>query len=99
MVYYNEFVNKESQLEVSPQNKAKMVIKILEQAGKKKVLFGHSSDGDYSSMLKMVKKYNLRFHYAAGSKSSIVSNTNIVFSSYPGALCKRFEFILVKNIR
>lgn len=90
MVYYNEFVNKESQLEVSPQNKAKIVLKILEQSGKKKVLFGHSSDGDYSSMLKMVKKYHLRFHYAAGFKSSIVPNSNIIFSSYPGAICKTF---------
>ena len=96
MVYYNEFVNKESQLEVSPQNKAKMVLKILQQSGKKNVLFGHSSDGDYSCMLKMVKKYHLRYHFAAGSKSSIVPNTNIVFSSYPGALCKMMRLWSLK---
>ncbi|KFB43878.1 AGAP005971-PA-like protein [Anopheles sinensis] len=64
-VYYTNFLMEDSGLEPEPA-KGMMLLKLLRQSnGLSKVLLGHTSDGSYSSMLRMVKKYTLRYHFSS----------------------------------
>lgn len=97
--YYNMFVNnEEEEFEMNPENVGKMLLKITEEAdGRPRILFGHSSEGEYSSMIKMVKNYRMRYHFHEKYDSKLVSNTNIEFSSYPGVLSSSDEFYVLSG--
>lgn len=96
-LYYNEFVadNDDDQMEVYPRV-GKMVLNILikEDGKKPEVLIGHSSDGDYRSMLKVVKTYRFNYHHSPEPGSRLVINTDITFTSYPGSIASSDDFYL-----
>jgi Phospholipase B len=80
-------------VEVSPRV-GKMVLKVVtEGEGQPKILIGHSSDGDYNSMLKVVKTYRFNYHHRS-ELSRIVTNTDITFTSYPASLASSDDFYL-----
>lgn len=94
-IYYNEFVadNEDDQMDVNPRV-GKMVLNILLKEGNKpEVLIGHSSDGDYSSMLKIVKTYRFNYHHSPEA-GRLVTNTDITFTSYPGSISSSDDFYL-----
>lgn len=79
-------------MEISPRV-GKMVLKILmEEDDQPKILVGHSSGGDYNSMLKIVKTYRFNYHHGPEASSRLVTNTDITFSSYPGAIASSDSF-------
>lgn len=96
-IYYNEFVIDEDdvQLDVNPRV-GKMVLKILmaDEDEQPKVLVGHSSDGEYSSMLKIVKTYRFNYHHGPDASSRLVTNTDITFTSYPASMASSDAFYL-----
>lgn len=96
-IYYNEFVadNDDDKMDVNPRV-GKMVLNILlkEEGKKPEVLIGHSSDGDYSSMLKVVKTYRFNYHHSPEAGSRLVTNTDITFTSYPGSIASSDDFYL-----
>lgn len=113
-VYYTNFLMADSGLEPEPA-KGMMLLKLLRQPnGLAKILLGHTTDGSYSSMLRMVKKYTLRYHFSfeisrlasvpkVGSEDQedphVVPGTNIVFSGYPGVLASLDDFYVIKGRR
>jgi len=96
-IYYNEFLadNDDDRMAVNPRV-GKMVLNILlkEEGKKPEVLIGHSSDGDYSSMLKVVKTYRFNYHHSPEAGSRLVTNTDITFTSYPGSIASSDDFYL-----
>lgn len=95
--YYNEFVaDVDDEQMIDNPKVGKMVLKILMQDEDKqpKLLVGHSSDGDYSSMLKVVKTYRFNYHHGPEIGSRLVTNTDITFTSYPGSIASSDEFYL-----
>lgn len=62
-----------------------------------KIIMGHSTDGPYSSMLRMHKHYYFRYHLSPNTKSHIVPGTNISFTGYPGTLYSSDDFYVVSN--
>lgn len=96
-IYFNEFVadNPDEQMDVNPRV-GKMVLNILlsEDGKKPEVIIGHSSDGDYSSMLKIVKTYRFNYHQTPEAGSRLVTNTDITFTSYPGSIASSDDFYL-----
>uniref|UniRef100_A0A182T4P8 Phospholipase B-like n=1 Tax=Anopheles maculatus TaxID=74869 RepID=A0A182T4P8_9DIPT len=111
-IYYTNFLVENSGLKPDPA-KGIMLLKLLKQPnGLSKILLGHTSDGSYSSMLRMVKKYTLRYHFStdvlrpAASKkdaevedNSVVPGTNIVFTGYPGVLASLDDFYVINGRR
>lgn len=57
------------------------------------MLIGHSSDGDYNSMLKIIKTYRFNYHQASND-NHLVANTDITFTSYPGVIASTDDFYL-----
>lgn len=96
-IYYNEFVedDDDEKMENNPRV-GKMVLKILmkDEDEQPEVLIGHSSDGAYSSMLKVVKTYRFNYHHGPEVGSRLVTNTDITFTSYPGSIASSDEFYL-----
>nr|XP_040240576.2 putative phospholipase B-like lamina ancestor [Anopheles coluzzii]XP_040240577.2 putative phospholipase B-like lamina ancestor [Anopheles coluzzii]XP_040240578.2 putative phospholipase B-like lamina ancestor [Anopheles coluzzii]XP_040240579.2 putative phospholipase B-like lamina ancestor [Anopheles coluzzii]XP_040240580.2 putative phospholipase B-like lamina ancestor [Anopheles coluzzii]XP_049461771.1 putative phospholipase B-like lamina ancestor [Anopheles coluzzii] len=111
-IYYTNFLMENSGLKPEPA-KGIMLLKLLQQPnGQSKVLLGHTSDGSYSSMLRMVKKYTLRYHLSAETARTVVSaqaaededravvpGTNIVFTGYPGVLASLDDFYVISGRR
>ena len=98
-IYYNEFVTDdvEDSMNIHPRV-AKMILKIMTEDGEHpKVYVGQSSDGDYSSMLKIVKTYRFNYHHGPEASSRLVTNTDITFTSYPGALASSDDFYLAEG--
>uniref|UniRef100_A0A182IKY9 Phospholipase B-like n=1 Tax=Anopheles atroparvus TaxID=41427 RepID=A0A182IKY9_ANOAO len=109
-VYYTNFLMEESGLEPEPA-KGMMLLKLLRQPnGLSKILLGHTSDGSYSSMMRMVKKYTLRYHFSSelsrvasvpkvdGKEEEdprVVPGTHIVFTGYPGVLASLDDFYVI----
>lgn len=94
-LFYNEFVIDfdDDKVEINPRV-GKMVLKVsVEGEGQPKILIGHSSDGEYSSMLKMVKTYRFNYHHGP-ENSRLVVNTDITFTSYPGSIASSDDFYL-----
>lgn len=96
-VYYNEFVADydDEKMEVNPRV-GKMVLNILmkDEAKKPEIIIGHSSDGDYTSMLKVVKTYRFNYHHSPEAGSRLVTNTDITFTSYPGSIASSDDFYI-----
>ncbi|XP_035914247.1 putative phospholipase B-like lamina ancestor [Anopheles stephensi] len=111
-IYYTNFLMENSGLKPDPA-KGIMLLKLLKQPnGLSKILLGHTSDGSYSSMLRMVKKYTLRYHFSADDvrpvapkkdveveDNSVVPGTNIVFTGYPGVLASLDDFYVINGRR
>uniref|UniRef100_A0AAG5DH59 Phospholipase B-like n=1 Tax=Anopheles atroparvus TaxID=41427 RepID=A0AAG5DH59_ANOAO len=109
-VYYTNFLMEGSGLEPEPA-KGMMLLKLLRQPnGLSKILLGHTSDGSYSSMMRMVKKYTLRYHFSSelsrvasvpkvdGKEEEdprVVPGTHIVFTGYPGVLASLDDFYVI----
>ncbi|CRK99634.1 CLUMA_CG012945, isoform A [Clunio marinus] len=98
-IYYNEFVanDEKNEVEIMPRV-GQMILKVLSNdMGQPKILVGHSADGDYNSMLKIVKTYRFKFHQGPDASSRLVANTDITFSSYPGAITSSDDFYLASG--
>lgn len=98
--YYMNYLDGESGLQLEPV-KGMMLLKILESGGGLvKLLLGHTSDGSYASMLRMVKKYTLRYHFSEDcSVDRVVPSTNIVFTGYPAVLASLDDFYMLSGDR
>lgn len=102
-VYFENFVQKqpEGMEYLTTPVKASMVVKYLNEMDEqgemvaKKVLIGHSSDGYYSSMLRMLKKYKFHYHYTGTHKSHQVAGVDIAFTGYPGSLASSDDFYTI----
>uniref|UniRef100_A0A023EVM6 Phospholipase B-like n=1 Tax=Aedes albopictus TaxID=7160 RepID=A0A023EVM6_AEDAL len=96
--YYMNFLDSESGMQVEP-NKGMMLLKLVESVtGKVNILLGHTSDGSYASMLRMMKKYTLNYHFSEESiVERVVPNTNIVFTGYPAVLASLDDFYMLSG--
>lgn len=99
-VYYNKYVQEdESNFVDVHENVEKMIINLVSNSdGPTKLNIGHSSDGEYSEMLKIVKTYRFNYHQGPRDFSShLVSNTDITFTSYPGLIASTDDFYLANG--
>lgn len=93
--YYNQFIldDEEDKLTINPIV-GKMVLKIvIDENSHPKLLFAHSSDGDYAEMLKIIKTYRFNYHHTVEA-SRLVVNTDITFTSSPGAIASSDDFYI-----
>lgn len=91
-IYYMKFIDQKSKLSLD-SFKAVMLLKIFEN----RIYFGHSSDGKYGDMLRMIKKYKFNFHFSESHKSNIVPGSNIEFTGYPGAIASQDDFYMISG--
>lgn len=98
--YYMNFLDGESGLNLEP-NKGMVLLKILENTGGLvKILLGHTSDGNYAAMMRVMKKYTLNFHFSeTSSVDRVIPNTNIVFTGYPAVLASLDDFYMLSGKR
>lgn len=98
-IYFENFVNYSDEYEYhAAPPKASMLLNFLSADGAiKKVLIGHSSDGSYSSMLRMLKKYKFHFHYGHDHRSPEVSGIDIAFTGYPGCISSHDDFYMIRG--
>lgn len=95
-VYYDQIVLKNDDRNMTiEQPKGTMVFRILEQEGLVKALFGHSSSGSYSAMLRMIKKYRFYYHFSSDPNSHLVPGINITFTGYPGIISSADDFYMI----
>ncbi len=98
-IYYENFIsNKSSEYEYQPHPaRASMLIKSIdsENGTARKVLIGHSSEGSYASMLRVLKKYKFHYHFSTAHKTNEVSGVDIAFTSYPGSLASSDDFYII----
>lgn len=94
-IYYNEYVEEDEKnfMEI-PKNVEKMIINLVIGEETSSIDIGHSSDGDYSSMLKIVKTYRFNYHQGPEFSHHLVPNTDITFTSYPGIIASTDDFYL-----
>lgn len=62
----------------------------------RQVLIGHSSDGNYTTMLRMLKRYKFHYHRTEMSRHE-VAGISVVFTGYPGALASSDDFYIVSG--
>lgn len=98
--YYTSFLDSDSGMDMEP-NKGMILLKLVESlSGKVSIMLGHTSDGSYASMLRMIKKYTLNFHFCEQSSvDRVVPNTNIVFTGYPAVLASLDDFYMLSGKR
>lgn len=86
-VYFNEFVAETDEDQVKTQMLlGKMLFKVspgMTNNSLPKILIAHTSSGEYASMLKIVKTYRFNYHF---QPHNLVTNTDITFTSQPGAI-------------
>lgn len=92
--YYGKFIDPQY-LDGNKPKTGMMFLKLLTQDRNASFMFGHSSDGSYSSMLRMNKRYNLRYHFSAKHNSPLVPGVNISFTGFPGTIYSSDDFYLV----
>ncbi|KAH8406810.1 hypothetical protein KR222_004224 [Zaprionus bogoriensis] len=68
-----------------------------QQARSLQLLFGHSTAGSYSSMLRIQKRYKFHYHFAPDTRSNTVPGVDITFTGYPGILGSTDDFYVVKG--
>lgn len=61
------------------------------------LLFGHSTAGSYSSMIRIQKRYKFHFHFSPDTRSNTVPGVDITFTGYPGILGSTDDFYVVKG--
>lgn len=98
-IYYENFINnRTSEYEYQPHPaKASMLLKSLESENgtSRKILIGHSSEGSYASMLRVLKKYKFHYHFSTSHKTNEVSGVDIAFTSYPASLASSDDFYII----
>uniref|UniRef100_U5EWZ1 Phospholipase B-like n=1 Tax=Corethrella appendiculata TaxID=1370023 RepID=U5EWZ1_9DIPT len=96
-LYYKNLVKNDSQIDVD-ETKGQIMLRILENDSFVKILLGHTSDGSYTSMLRVLKKYTFRYHYSSEHhKSNLIPGTNIMFTSYPGVISSLDDFYVISG--
>lgn len=97
-IYYENFVkNSTSEYQYEPHPaKASMLLKSVESENgtARKVLIGHSSEGSYAAMLRVLKKYKFHYHFSTSQKNE-VSGVDVAFTSYPGSLASSDDFYII----
>ncbi|KAH8269961.1 hypothetical protein KR018_000851 [Drosophila ironensis] len=73
---------------IVPQEKSPQTLQLL---------FGHSTAGSYSSMLRIQKRYKFHYHFAPNPKSNTIPGVDITFTGYPGILGSTDDFYVVKG--
>lgn len=102
-IYYENYVLKEGSGTNSEKNfflpSATMFTKIFqtEDSSGWQLLFGHSSAGSYSSMLRIQKRYKFRYHFSPDQRSNSVPGVDVSFTGYPGILGSTDDFYIVKG--
>ncbi|EDV96317.1 putative phospholipase B-like lamina ancestor [Drosophila grimshawi] len=108
-VYYENYVLPNGTAEVGSKNfflpSASMLTRILKQEEKLaqssseslQLLFGHSTAGSYSSMLRIQKRYKFHYHFTPDSRSNTVPGADITFTGYPGIIGSTDDFYVVKG--
>ncbi|EDW69289.1 putative phospholipase B-like lamina ancestor [Drosophila virilis] len=80
---------------------ASMLTRLLrdEQAPQQslQLLFGHSTAGSYSSMLRIQKRYKFHYHFSPDTRSNTVPGADITFTGYPGIIGSTDDFYVVKG--
>ncbi|KAH8386119.1 hypothetical protein KR200_005735, partial [Drosophila serrata] len=79
---------------------ATMLTRIVQQEQepqKLQLLFGHSTAGSYSSMLRIQKRYKFHYHFSPKLRSNTVPGVDITFTGYPGILGSTDDFYVVKG--
>lgn len=98
-IYYENFINnKSSEYDYQPHPaRASMLLKSVdsENGTSKKIMIGHSSEGNYASMLRVLKKYKFHYHFSSSHKTNEVSGVDIAFTSYPGSLASSDDFYII----
>lgn len=74
-----------------------MIFKILCKSNFVNLLFGHTSAGSYSTMLRMLKKYHFHYHFSTDSKSHLVHGVDMTFTGYPGIISSLDDFYLLRG--
>lgn len=79
--------------------KGSMVMKVIQEDDMySSLMFGHSSDGHYSEMLRVLKKYKFAYHQAnMYAPREIVPGDEITFTGYPGILASTDDFYMVEG--
>ncbi|XP_016994901.2 putative phospholipase B-like lamina ancestor [Drosophila takahashii] len=109
-IYYENYVlpNNTEHAEESgtdqPKNfflpSASMLTKIVQQEESPQalqLLFGHSTAGSYSSMLRIQKRYKFHYHFSPKLRSNTVPGVDITFTGYPGILGSTDDFYTIKG--
>ncbi|BFF97453.1 putative phospholipase B-like lamina ancestor [Drosophila madeirensis] len=108
-IYYENFVLPNSTVleeEASDQPKnfflpsASMLTRIIQQEQNPQtlqLLFGHSTAGSYSSMLRIQKRYKFHYHFSPNQRSNTVPGADITFTGYPGILGSTDDFYVIKG--
>jgi hypothetical protein len=96
-VYYNKYVEEDEDNYVDIEKDFSQMIVKLVGGDNPKVLIGHSSSGNYNSMLKIIKTYRFNYHRGPDASNQLVANTDITFSSYPGSIASTDDFYLANG--
>lgn len=106
-IYYENFVQtggvNRTADETEPKNfflpSATMITKIYPTGNGStwQLLFGHSSAGSYTSMLRIQKRYKFHYHIASNPNSNTVPGMDIAFTGYPGILASTDDFYIIKG--
>lgn len=105
-VYYENFVlaSNETGGESTPDKNfflpsATMLTRIFHTADSPmwKLLFGHSTAGSYSSMLRIQKRYKFHYHFTPNQRTNTVPGVDITFTGYPGILGSTDDFYIIKG--
>ncbi|TDG52711.1 hypothetical protein AWZ03_000944 [Drosophila navojoa] len=105
-IYYENYVlaSGNGTVEVGSKNfflpSASMLTKLLRQEESPQMLqllFGHSTAGSYSSMLRIQKRYKFHYHFSPDTRSNTVPGVDITFTGYPGIVGSTDDFYVVKG--
>jgi len=93
--YYSKFI--EPDYHHNTPKTGALFMKLLAQNLSTQLLFSHSSDGNYSDMLRMYKHYKFNYHYSAKSNAPLVPGNNVSFTGYPGILSSADDFYWING--
>ncbi|XP_034481084.1 putative phospholipase B-like lamina ancestor [Drosophila innubila] len=103
-IYYENYVLPNGTAEAGNKNfflpSASMLTRIMRQEQSPQslqLLFGHSTAGSYSSMLRIQKRYKFHYHFSPDTRSNTVPGVDITFTGYPGILGSTDDFYVVKG--
>lgn len=51
----------------------------------------------YSSMMRILKRYKLNYHYTDTKGSRLVPGNSVEFSGYPGSITSQDEFYIIRG--
>lgn len=101
--YYEQFIMNGTKMAQSQEKmsiedvRGSMLLKVQPVDGTVEFLFGHSTAGSYSTMIRILKKYRFQYHTSADEKSHKVPVTDIVFTGYPGIISSLDDFYMISG--